>query len=48
MSASTNRKFLLPQGEGQDEGILKSINYLSLTPSPSPLPEGEGIKKEYP
>jgi len=29
---SVNRKFLLPQGEGQDEGIIKSGSYLAFTP----------------
>ncbi|GMR17924.1 MAG: hypothetical protein BMS9Abin33_0319 [Gammaproteobacteria bacterium] len=27
-----DRKFLLPQGEGQDEGIIKSGSYFVFTP----------------
>ena len=32
MGASINKGSLLPQGEGQDEGIIKSGSYLVFTP----------------
>ncbi len=35
-------RFLLPPGEGQDEGIKKQKPLFS-SPHPSPLPKGEGI-----
>ena len=35
---------LLPQGEGEDEGIEKSKLQLFRSPHPNPLPEGEGAK----
>jgi hypothetical protein len=41
----TKLRSLLPQGEGQDEGIYKTAGYYIHLPPPhpNPLPEGEGV-----
>jgi hypothetical protein len=48
---SINAEFLLPEGEGQDEGDLNQAVGLILSPHPNPLPargtevpEGEGVE----
>jgi hypothetical protein len=39
MSRRVKNAFLLPQGEGQDEGILLDLLFI---PSPQPSPGGRG------
>jgi hypothetical protein len=35
--------FLLPKGEGQDDGTNKTMSDLLSLPHPNPLPQGEGV-----
>jgi len=43
LTASKNEEFLLPPGEGQEEGVLNQVVACILSPLPNPLPVGEGV-----